>query len=76
MCFSDTGIEYAGNTDEAVAIILVYDDFTDDIFTKLNSKNCSIIGPQIVLSAVETDPVSLMGALGHILNVLLSALRS
>ncbi|KAF6040637.1 ECT2 [Bugula neritina] len=56
ICFSDTGIEYAGCIDEGQYVIFVYDDFTDDVFERLSSKQGCIISPQIVHSATEMTP--------------------
>ena len=50
--------------EEGAGIVLVYDDFTDEIFNKLNSRNCNIIGPEIVISSTQTDPVSSRSAAG------------
>lgn len=37
---------------------MVYDEFTDEIFHKLSTRGCCIMGPQIVIAAAEKDPVS------------------
>ncbi|XP_067948409.1 protein ECT2-like isoform X2 [Watersipora subatra] len=55
LCFSDTGIEYAGY-EEGCDIVMVYDNFTDCVFDKLCAKNCTIIGPQILFTSTSTDP--------------------
>lgn len=58
ICLSDTGIEYAGCEDESYDTILVYDDFTDAIFDKLNAQQCCIVGPQIIIDTTKAEPVS------------------
>ena len=58
ICFSDTGIEYAGSLDDTGVITMVYDDFTDEIFNKLSTRGCCIMGPQIIITSAAQDPVS------------------